>query len=215
VSKPHLIIGNKNYSSWSFRPWIAMAEGGIAFDETLVPFNDDAGNPEFLKYSPAGRVPVLKHGDLTLWESLAILEYLAETFPDAQLWPQDAGKRAMARVVANEMHAGFGALRARCPMNMRRPVAGIGDNPAVAKDVGRIVELWRDALAASGGPFLFGAFSNADAMYAPVVNRLHVYDLTDDSTARGYMDQMMSLKTWKDWEEAGRNEPWVVPADEA
>ena len=214
MGKPHLIMGNKNYSSWSFRPWLAMTEGGIDFDETVSPFDEPNHNKHFMAFSPVGRVPVLKHDGLVLWESLAIMEYLADAFPDARLWPDAIGERARARVIAHEMHAGFNALRGTCHMNMRRPVSALSVNDAVKKDVRRIVELWRDALDASGGPFLFGAFSNADAMYAPVVNRFHVYELTGDTGARSYMNTMMSLESWRVWETAARDEPWVVEEEE-
>ena len=192
----------------------AAAMGDADF-ETLVPFDEPNHNRHFFEFSPVGRVPVLKHGDLVLWESLAILEYLAETFPDARLWPADVAERARARVISNEMHAGFGALRANCPMNMRRPIAKLPENEAIDKDVRRINAIWTEALDASGGPFLFGEFSNADAMYAPVVNRLNVYDLTDDETSRAYMATMMGLASWQEWEQAGRDEPWIVEEDEA
>lgn len=215
MAKPHLIIGNKNYSSWSFRPWLAMAEGGIDFDETVSPFDEPNHNKHFFEFSPVGRVPVLQHDGLLLWESLAIMEYLADAFPDAGLWPDDIGERAKARVIAHEMHAGFTSLRGSCPMNMRRPVAALEVDEGVHKDVRRITDIWCGALDASGGPFLFGRFTNADAMYAPVVNRLNVYDLTDDSGARSYMNTMMGLATWKSWETEGRNEPWIVEEDEA
>ena len=214
MGKPHLIMGNKNYSSWSFRPWLAMAESGIDFDETVSPFDEPNHNKHFMEFSPTGRVPVLKHDGLVLWESLAIMEYLADAYPDAGLWPDDIGRRAKARVIAHEMHAGFTALRGTCHMNMRRPVSALSVNDAVKKDVDRIVEVWRDALDASGGPFLFGGFSNADAMYAPVVNRFHVYELTGDTGARSYMNTMMSLESWRVWETAARDEPWVVEEEE-
>ena len=214
MSLPHLIIGNKNYSSWSFRPWLAMSHSGIEFEETVSPFDETNHNRHFMEFSPVGRVPVLRHDGLVLWESLAIMEYLAERFPDAQLWPQDVKHRANARVICHEMHAGFAALRSSCPMNMRRPVAALEVDESVKGDVDRIEELCKSALDASGGPFLFGRFGNADAMYAPVVNRLHIYELSDDSNARSYMKTMMALESWKIWEAAARQEPWVVDEEE-
>lgn len=210
-----LYIGNKNYSSWSFRPWLAMTEAGIDFDEVLVPFNDDAGNPDFAEFSPTVKVPVLKHGDLTVWESLAIMEYIADLFPDVGLWPADTAQRAVARAVSHEMHGGFGALRSECPMNMRRPPGAIAVSDAVHQDVARIERMWAACLDRSGGPFLFGAFTNADAMYAPVVNRLTIYELSDSEAVTRYRAAMTGLKGWQAWEQAGRDEPWVVPADEA
>jgi len=166
----HLFIGNKNYSSWSFRPWIAMKAKGVDFAETLVPFDDEGGNPKFREFSPTGKVPTLVDGDLTIWESLAILEYLHDKFPGHGFWPSDQKARALARAVANEMHGGFGGLRSQCPMNMRRELWAIEISDQTRKDVARIEILWADCLEKSGGPFLFGEFCNADAMFAPVVN---------------------------------------------
>ncbi len=209
-----LIIGNKNYSSWSLRPWIALTYCGIAFRETLSPFDDDNHNVHYLAFSPVARVPVLKRGSATIWESLAILEYLAEVFPDARLWPSELEVRTKARVISNEMHAGFGALRNACPMNMRRAVRRLEVGEPVRKDVSRITDIWTEALNCSGGPFLFGRFTIADAMYAPVVNRFHVYELTSDQTARQYMNHMMSLPAYEQWQKAAAAEPWVVEHEE-
>lgn len=210
-----LVIGNKKYSSWSLRPWIAMRVKGIAFEEELIPFDDDAGNPAIKAATPAGKVPVLVDGGLLVWESLAILEYLAERFPDAGLWPGDIAGRALARSVAHEMHGGFGALRSECPMNMAREVRGIAVSDAVRRDVARIEQLWSEALDTSGGPFLFGAFTNADAMFAPVVNRLEIYALSTHEAVCRYSAAMKALPAWAEWQEAGRAEPWIVEQDEA
>lgn len=210
-----LYIANKNYSSWSLRPWIAMRVAGIDFDERLIPFNDDAANPEFRAFSPTGKVPTLVHGDLTVWESLAIIEYVHDLEPQRGVWPADRKARARARAVSAEMHAGFAALRSACPMNMRRPRAPVAGSAALDGDVERLRIMWSECLQRSGGPFLFGSFSGADAMYAPVVNRLDVYALTEDATMLAYMDAVKALPAWRDWEAAGRAEPWVVPADEA
>ena len=209
-----LFIGNKNYSSWSFRPWIAMKAQGIEFEEILIPFDDDARNPKFREFSPTGKVPTLVDGDLTVWESLAILEYLADRFPQKAFWPQEAKARATARAVASEMHAGFGALRNACPMNIRRPVRAIEVDEAVRGDVARIEELWAGCLEASGGPFLFGEFCNADAMYAPVVNRLEIYALSGHPAVAAYTAAMKAHPAWIEWEAASRAEPWIVPAEE-
>lgn len=215
-----LVIGNKNYSSWSFRPWLAMTVAEIPFAERLVRLNHNAvpngpSNRDLLDHSPAGKVPVLKADGLIVWDSLAILEFLAEEHPEKQLWPEKAEVRARARSVSAEMHSGFAALRRECPMNMRREVRAIDVSPAASGDVGRISDIWREALDASGGPFLFGAFTIADAMYAPVVNRLRIYDLADDPAVRGYMDTMEALPAWQAWAEAGRAEPWIIEPDEA
>ncbi|MGI9373999.1 MAG: glutathione S-transferase family protein [Hyphomicrobiales bacterium] len=212
----HLFIGNKNYSSWSFRPWIAMRHTEIPFQETLVPFTEDPeGNAEnFVKFSPSSQVPVLKIGDVTLWESLAILEYLADAFPEKQLWPKDINVRATARAVSSEMHSGFGALRNACPMNMRREPSKLDVDVAVRQNVQRIEQIWDDCLNTHGGPFLFGAFSVADAMYAPVVNRLEIYELSRHDAVLNYKKTMKGLTAWQEWETAGRAEPWKVPYDD-
>jgi glutathione S-transferase len=210
-----LIIGNKKYSSWSFRPWIAMRVKGIAFDEELIPFDDDAGNPAIKAATPAGKVPVLVDGNLVVWESLAILEYLADRFPDAGFWPEEIAARARARSMAHEMHGGFGALRSECPMNMAREVRPIAVSDGVRRDVARIEQLWSEALDASGGPFLLGDFSNADAMFAPVVNRLEIYALSTHEAVSRYSAAMKALPAWSEWDAAGRAEPWIVEQDEA
>lgn len=209
-----LYIGNKNYSSWSFRPWIAMRHFDIPFDEELVPFDFAAGNPAFAAFSPTNRVPVLKHGDLTVWESLAILEYLADQYPEKQLWPARPDIRAQARSVSAEMLGGFSALRSECPMNMRREPAVLEISEAAKRDVARVEQIWRECIEAHGGPYLFGDFSIADAMYAPVVNRLEIYMLAGDPVALDYMKTMKSLPAWREWELAGRQEPWIVEEDE-
>lgn len=210
-----LFVANKNYSSWSFRPWLALRVKNISFEEVLVPFDMPNGNPEFAQFSPTNKVPVLQDGDLTVWESLAILEYLAERFPSAGLWPGGRADRAVARSVASEMHGGFLALRAECPMNMRREHKALNVSDDVHRDVRRITEIWRDCLDGSGGPFLFGGFTNADAMFGPVVNRLAIYRLNDDPVVRSYSETMTALPAWKEWQDAARAERWVVEEDEA
>jgi len=214
-----LVIGNKNYSSWSLRPWIAMKACGIAFEEILIPFGSPLGNPEFkarlAPYTPAGRVPVLVDGDMRIWETLAILEYLAEKFPERGLWPADAKARAEARALASEMHAGFSALRGECPMNMRRPVRERALPANVLADVARIEAMWSDCRARHGGPFLFGKFSAADAMYAPVVARFHTYGIKANREALGYIEAMMALPAFAEWRADALKETWIVPEDEA
>lgn len=194
-----LYIANKNYSSWSFRPWMALTGCGIAFDEVLIPFDYPAGNPRFKDISPTARVPVLHHGELRVWESLAIIEYAAELFPDAGLWPKDRARRAMARSISMEMLAGFRALRSACPMNFRRPVSKLDLPDGVMDDVARIETIWKEMRQASGGPFLFGAFSAADAMFAPVVNRFEIYDLVTDPQTLDYMAAMKAHPAWIKW----------------
>ncbi len=209
-----LYLGNKNYSSWSFRPWIAMEAAGIAFTDHVIPFDFPAGNPEFKPISPTGRVPVLHHGAVRVWESLAIIEYVAELFPEAGIWPKDRTARAEARSISMEMLSGFRALRSACPMNIRRTPAEIDLPDGVMDDVARIETIWKGLLARSGGPFLFGDFSGADAMYAPVVNRLEIYRLTADETVNGYMARMKAHPAWQKWQAAALAEPWIVPEDE-
>jgi glutathione S-transferase len=211
-----LIIGNKNYSSWSLRPWIAMKVAAIPFEETVIPLYEPGSREQVLKFSPAGKVPVLIDGDMHVWESLAILEYLAEKFPKAGLWPADARARSHARVVANEMHGGFMPLRRNCPMNMWLPPKKRPQGDEVLDNVRRIDALWSDCRARFGqnGPFLFGAFGAADAMYAPVVARLHSYGLGVGEVARTYMTAVMALPAWREWRAAALKEPWVMQGNE-
>ena len=211
-----LIIGNKNYSSWSLRPWIAMTAAGFAFDEVVIPLYEPGSRGAILKYSPAGKVPVLIDGDQHVWESLAILEHLAERFPDAGLWPKDASARSHARAIASEMHAGFQALRKACPMNLWLPAKPRPQADDVMDNVRRIDALWSDCRAryGEGGPFLFGGFGAADAMYAPVVSRLHTYGLAVSAAARAYMDAVMALPAWRAWHDAAMQEPWVMQHNE-
>jgi len=218
----HLLIGNKNYSSWSLRPWLAMKVAGIEFSETLISLD----TPDFrAKVSAAsgaggsagaGKVPVLVDGDVRVWESLATLEYLAEKFPGAGLWPAREGARAHARAIAAEMHSDFLPLRRHLPMNVRRPVKARVLDDAARADVARIDTIWSECRAqfAAGGPFLYGAFSAADAMYAPVVWRFHTYAVEASATARAYMRAVMALPASVEWREAARREPWVLPHDE-
>ncbi|MCK8781394.1 glutathione S-transferase family protein [Rhizobium sp. NTR19] len=215
MEKLTLYIGNKNYSSWSFRPWIAMTAAGIPFEEVLIPFDFPAGNPRFEDISPTARVPVLHHGDVRVWESLAIIEYVAELFPDKGIWPSAAADRAVARAVSMEMLSGFRALRGACPMNIRRPKRVIDLPAGVMDDVARIETIWRELRQKSGGPFLFGQFSGADAMFAPVVNRFDVYDLVRDEETLAYMNAVKAHPAWLKWQEAALQETWIVPEDEA
>jgi glutathione S-transferase len=210
----HLIIGNKNYSSWSFRPWLALKAAGIAFEETVISLEAHDFKTRVTALSGAGRVPVLVDGDIRVWESLAILEYLAERFPAAGLWPKAAGARAHARAIASEMHAGFAPLRRQLPMNMWRPVNARVLDADAARDAKRIDAIWNECLAKYGGPFLFGAFGAADAMYAPVVSRFHTYAVEIGDAPRAYMRVMMALPAWNEWREAARRETWVLPHDE-
>ena len=184
-----LIVGNKNYSSWSMRPWIAMKAAGIAFTEEVISLNAPDFKARVSKVSGTGKVPVLSDGDVHVWELLAILEYLAEKFPDAGLWPSDPAARAYARAIASEMHAGFVPMRRHLPMSMWRPVMPRELPDDVAANVRRIEHIWTDCRTrfGNGGPFLFGRFGAADAMYAPVVSRFHTYAVDVGPVARDYM----------------------------
>jgi glutathione S-transferase len=212
----HLVIGNKNYSSWSFRPWLAMKVAGIAFEETVISLEAQDFKARVIAVSGAGRVPVLIDDDIHVWESLAILEYLAEKFPAAALWPRQAAARAHARAVASEMHAGFVPLRRHLPMNVWRPVKPRTLDDGATADVARIDAIWSACRTRYGtdGPFLFGAFGAADAMYAPIVWRFHTYAVAVSAAARSYMRAVMALPAWSEWRDAARREPWVLPHDE-
>ena len=209
-----LYIGNKNYSSWSMRPWLALTAAGIPFREVLIPFEMGAGNPRFRTLSPVGRVPVLHHGDVRIWESLAIIEYAAELFPEAGLWPKDRAARTLARSISMEMLSGFTALRGSCPMNIRRPASAIAVSDTVRANVARIEEIWKDARQRSGGPFLFGAFSAADAMFGPVVNRFETYELVSDPETLACMAAVKAHPAWVKWVEGALAETWIVEEDE-
>jgi glutathione S-transferase len=211
-----LIIGNKNYSSWSFRPWIAMRVAGIAFRETVISLEATDFKERVIKMSGAGKVPVLADGDVRVWESLAILEYLAEKFPAASLWPRDAAARGHARAISAEMHAGFVPLRRQLPMNMWRPVLPRQLDADAKANVARIDSIWTHCRArfGAGGLFLYGAFGAADAMYAPVVSRFHTYAVEVSVAARDYMRAVMALPAWNEWRHAAMREPWVLPHDE-
>ena len=210
----HLTIGNKNYSSWSFRPWIALKVAGIPFEETVIPIHYPGSKEKFLARSPGGKVPILQDGAVTVWESLAILEYVAETHPE--LWPRDAVARAHARAIASEMHAGFVPLRRQCPMNMWRPVKKLELSAETAANVSRIDAMWSDCRArfGAGGPFLFGQFTAADAMYAPVVSRFHTYAVEVGAASAAYMQAVVALPAWQEWYAAALKEEWLLEEDE-
>ena len=193
-----------------------MKVAGIAFEEKVIPLYEPGSREQVLQHSPAGKVPVLIDGDQRIWESLAILEYLAEKFPDAKLWPDDARARSHARIVAAEMHSGFQALRKNCPMNLWLPVNSRPLPEDAIMDVRRIEALWSDCRArfGQGGAFLFGAFGAADAMYAPVVARLHTYAVGVCRGTHNYMEAIMSLPAWSDWRAAALKEPWIMKGNE-
>jgi glutathione S-transferase len=208
-----LIIGNKNYSSWSFRPWIGMKAAGIAFDEEVISLYVEGGREQILKHSPAGKVPILIDGETHVWESLAILEYLADKFPAAGLWPSDTAALAHARAISTEMHAGFVPLRSECGMSFWRPPAKRALSADAQDNVARVQAIWTDARAkyGAGGPFLFGKFTAADAMYAPVVQRFVAYDIEVSAPVKAYMQAMIALPSWQEWRRAALRETWVIP----
>lgn len=218
MAKPVLVIGNKNYSSWSLRPWLALRVAGVDFEELRIPLYQEGSREAILRHSPAGKVPVLRHGDVTVWESLAICEYAAEVLaPGAGLWPEDPAARAHARTISAEMHAGFVALRSALPMNLRAAGARVPLAPEVRADVARVVAIWEDCRArfGAGGPFLFGRFGIADAMYAPVVTRFHSYGVELPAVARAYADAVRALPALQEWTAAGVAEPERMPETDA
>lgn len=206
-----IYIGNKNYSSWSLRAWLMVKQAGIRFDEVLIPLYEPQSRTELLRHSPSGKVPALQHGDLTVWESLAIGEYLAELLPEAKLWPESREARAVARAVSQEMHAGFMALRRHFPMNMRS-VVNRDIIPEIQGDLDRITALWHDCRKRFGGSgdFLFGHFTIADAMYAPVVSRFRTYKIPLDKMNEAYAAAVTAWPPYQEWLAAARNEPMVV-----
>ena len=211
-----LVVGNKNYSSWSLRGWLATRVAGVPFDEVLVRLSEPGTKDQLLKHSPAGKVPVLKHGERVIWDLLAIIEYLAEIRPDAGLWPADPAARAHARAIAAEMHAGFQALRAKMPMNLSKSLPGKGRGRDVALDIERIRAIWRDCRTRHGaaGPFLFGPFSAADIMYTPVATRFRTYAVELGDLCQAYVDAVLARPDFLEWHAAALEEPWVIAADE-
>jgi glutathione S-transferase len=205
-----LVIANKAYSSWSLRPWILLAHFKIPFEEIVIPLDEPTTRKRILAYAPNGKCPSLHDGAISVWESLAIVEYVAEKYPDKAIWPRAKAARAYARSLSSEMHAGFQALRQHCPTNFRRSVRKLELTEAVEADVARIEAAWAEARKTFGaaGPFLFGRFSAADAMFAPVVNRLHAYDVKVKKATRDYMDAIMALPAWKAWIKDAEAEEW-------
>ena len=208
-----LVIGNKNYSSWSMRPWLALRANQIAFEEIFIPlYTGDTDKKRILGFTQSGKVPALLDGDVTIWDSLAIIEYAAERFPQTRLWPEDRASRAHARSISAEMHSGFAALRNECGMNLHRPVGAITLSADARADIARIQQIWIECRARYGksGPFLFGAFGGADAMFAPVVHRFRTYAIEVAPEVRHYMDTMMSLPAFQEWTRAGLAETLVI-----
>ncbi|MCH8860936.1 MAG: glutathione S-transferase family protein [Proteobacteria bacterium] len=211
-----LIIANKNYSSWSLRPWLLMKQFGIEFEEELLPLDTDEFRKRTAGFSANGCVPVLLQGERIIWDTLAIVEYLAELFPEKNLWPEDVEARAFARSIAAEMHSGFSALRNEMPMNIRGDHRDFSCSDAVTANIDRIFDIWqtcRDRFGA-GGDMLFGDFSAADAFYAPVIWRFRTYGIAAPGTLANYMETMIALPAMQEWKVAGEAEPWTVAVDE-
>ncbi len=216
MSRYTLVIGNKNYSSWSLRPWLLMKQSGLAFDEVRVPLYLAGSKDALRKYGPSGKVPVLLDGAVTVWDSLAIAEYLAERHPERQLWPAEDAQRAVARSISAEMHSGFAALRSNMSMNCRGSFPGLGRTVEVAAEIERIQRIWTDCRERFGaaGPYLFGAFTVADAMYAPVVLRFKTYAVQLSFVAQQYANVVLSLPALQEWVAAAKAEIEVIPAFE-
>ena len=207
-----LVIGNKAYSSWSLRPWLALRQAGLPFDEVVIPLRRPETKPEILAHSAAGKVPVLHGNGVTVWESLAICEAAAEMAPGAGLWPADSGVRAVARAAATEMHGGFPEVRKAFPMDLKRAPAERPVPEAAAPEIARIAALWGDLRRrfGGGGPFLFGGFTIADAMYAPVCVRFDTYKVLLDPVSRDYVAAVLALPAMADWRKAALAEPWEI-----
>lgn len=214
MHKLTLVIGNKNYSTWSLRPWLLLRHFGQTFVEVRIPLCQPDTRIRLQKYSPSLRVPVLIHDQLTVWDSLAICEYVSEQLLDGRGWPQSAAERARARSLAAEMHSGFQALRSQWPMNIRLQRQLQADDPALLRDLERIQQIWRECLDASGGPWLFGEFGIVDAMFAPVALRFHSYQPQLDASAKAYMRTVLGDPAVIEWMTAGKAEIEVIKEDE-
>ena len=212
-----LVIGNKRYSSWSLRPWVLLKYFEIPFEEVLIPMDQSSTDAEIARFSPAGKLPILidhsVQGGLAVWESLAIAEYLNDCFPEKGMWPKDLVARARARTISNEMHAGFATMRELMPHDLQRVRPGF-DGSVAREDTDRVQSIWKECLMARGGPFLFGSFSIADAMYAPVVNRFVTYDVRCDGLIGAYIKTMRELPAHRAWIEAGERETLRMPCYE-
>jgi glutathione S-transferase len=216
LDKFELIIGNKAYSSWSLRPWLALKHADADFTETRVPLYVHGYKEELLKYAPSGKVPILKHGAVTVWDSLAICEYLAELFPQAELWPQDPAVRALARAVSAEMHSGFSGISSTMPFNCRARGRHVPITTEIQKEIDRVLALWRDCRGqhGKGGPWLFGRFSIADAMFIPVASRFVTYSVPLDTVAQVYADMALEHPAVREWFAAAQQETEVMISNE-
>jgi glutathione S-transferase len=211
-----LVIGNKNYSSWSLRPWLVMKQFGLEFNEIYIPLYQQESSAKILQYSPSGKVPALRHDSQTVWDSLAICEYLAETFPDFNWWPSNKNARTIARCISAEMHSGFLNLREHMSMNCRAKYPGKGMTRGVQQDINRITTIWRECRQNYGasGDMLFGEFTIADAMYAPVVLRFITYGVELDNVCQKYANAILGLPSLQEWLKAAQVEEEVIPGYE-
>lgn len=209
-----LLIGNRNYSTWSLRPWLVLKHFEIPFEDEVLQLSGTGWRENLAARSPTGKVPVLLDDELVVPETLAIIEYLADLYPNKAIWPEDRKDRALARAAASEMHAGFPGLRNHAPMNLRASHPGKVDLDAVRKDLHRVEQLWGGLLAKSDGPYLFGAFCAADAMFAPLATRLRTYDLPVSDVAGRYVEAIYALPAFQDWLAQALQEPWIVDDDE-
>ena len=209
-----LIFANKNYSSWSLRPWLVLKHFNIPFDEDMVLLSGEGWQENLRKKSPSGKVPVLVDGDVVIPETIAIIEYLNDKYPAKGIWPSNRVERALARSAAAEMHGGFSALRNEAPMNLKASHPGKVDPDLVAADLKRIERLWGELMSRSGGPYLFGSFTAADAMFAPVATRIRTYELAVTDLAMEYVEAIYALPAFQEWLAEAVKEPWTVPQDE-
>ncbi|MEM0906965.1 MAG: glutathione S-transferase family protein [Pseudomonadota bacterium] len=210
-----IVIGNKNYSSWSMRPWLVLDHFGFEYKEDLVPLDQETTRATLLSYSPAAKVPILIDRSFAVWDSLAIVEYLAEAEPDKGIWPADVQERGRARSLSAEMHSGFSALRRGCPVNIRKTFKfKQRGGPAAQKDVERFEGIVRDRLMRSGGPFLFGGWSAVDAMFTPLACRIKGYNWPVNAETSSYVDALLANQSYQRWKAAALQETWILPADE-
>ena len=217
MPRPVLVIGNRNYSSWSLRPWLLLRQFGVEFDEVVLALDTPEFAAQALRHSPTGKVPALRDGQVSVWDSLAICEYANERWLDGRGWPAERGQRALARAAASEMHSGFTALRTQLPMNSRRQPDGYRWDEAAQRDLDRVQALWRELRGAhgAGGDFLFGPFGIVDAMFAPVAIRFDGYGVALDDTAAAYVQALFTLPAMREWRQAAAQESEHVAATDA
>ncbi|WP_086481837.1 glutathione S-transferase family protein [Oceanospirillum sanctuarii] len=214
MAKPVLVIGNKNYSSWSLCPWLLLKQFGIDFEEIRIPLFTEQMPQLMSEHTPCNKVPVIKDGDLAVWDSLAVCEYINLRFLDGKGWPEDLQLMSLGRAAVAEMHSGFLVLRHELPMNVRRSYTGFKASENAQKDIDRIIALWQQLLERSGGPWLLGEFSIADAFYAPVASRFNTYGIELPENLQAYVDQVLALETYQEWLRDARAEKEVIPEEE-